>query len=74
MNTVAVVGWIVIFGALFTWQTMGLLRGSGWPTMSDMLRASMRPLAGRWLLFGVWLWVGWHVFVRDWEFFMRDRL
>ncbi len=71
MRTTAVVGWILIFAALFTWQAIGLLHGPPWPTMSDMLRAAMRPVLGRWLLFGLWLWIGWHVFVRGWEPFSR---
>jgi hypothetical protein len=73
VDTVAVVGWIVIFGALFAWQGIGLARGPEWPTMSDMLRSFMRPVAGRSLLFGVWLWIGWHLFVRGWEPILRGR-
>ncbi len=74
MHVVAIVGWIVIFALLFTWQGIGLARGPAWPTLSDIFRAFMGPLVGRWLLFGLWLWLGWHVFIRGWEFFMRSRL
>jgi hypothetical protein len=74
MRTVAVTGWIVILGALFIWQGLGLAWGSRWPTMSDMLRALTRPALGRWLLFGLWLWIGWHVFIRGWEFLLRRQL
>ena len=74
MRVVAVTGWIVILGALFTWQGLGLAWGPGWPTMSDMLRALTRPVFGRWILFGLWLWVGWHVFVRGWAFFLGRQL
>ncbi len=24
----------------------------------------MSPLLGRWLVFAMWLWLGWHLFVR----------
>jgi hypothetical protein len=72
MRTVAIVGWVVIFAALFTWQGIALAR-DGWPTMSDMLRAFTRPLAGRVVLFGMWLWLGWHVFIRGWDLFLRSR-
>jgi len=72
MRTFAVIGWVVIFAALFTWQGIGLAR-DGWPTMSDMIRAFTRPIPGRVVLFGMWLWLGWHVFIRGWEFFLRSR-
>jgi len=52
---VAVVGWLVVFGLLLGWQGAMLAHGPPWPTMSSMLRAFMRPLAGRVVLFGLWL-------------------
>lgn len=66
MRTVAVVGWLVIVGVLLTWQGIGLVQGEGWPTLTDFFRAFMRPAIGRAVLFGLWLWLGWHLFVRDW--------
>lgn len=66
----AVVGWGVIFAALLSWQGVGLVRDD-WPVLSDMLRAIMRNPVGRWFLFGFWLWVGWHLFIRGWRFFLR---
>jgi len=74
MRTLAIAGWAVILTALFTWQTLGLLHGPEWPTMSDMLRALMRTPVARWALFGAWLWIGWHVFIRGWELFLGERL
>ena len=65
MRPLAVVGWIVILGALFAWQGIGIALGSDWPTMSDMLRAFSRLPAGRIVLFAMWLWLGWHLFVRS---------
>jgi hypothetical protein len=26
----------------------------------------------RWALFALWLWFGWHTFVRGWHFLLRD--
>jgi len=26
---------------------------------------------GRWALFALWLWAGWHFFVRGWHFLLR---
>lgn len=65
MRAIAVAGWLVIVGALLAWQGLGLARGPEWPTMSDFLRAFMGPLLGRAIVFGVWLWIGWHLFVRS---------
>jgi hypothetical protein len=67
----AIVGWIIVFGAVLGWQAFMLVQGPPSPTMSSMLRAFMRPVAGRVLLFGIWLWIGWHLFIRGWGFFLR---
>jgi hypothetical protein len=72
MRVIAVVGWLVIVGALLVWQGLGLLRGPAWPTMSDFFRAFMSTAPGRYLLFGLWLWLGWHLFIRGWSFFLRS--
>jgi hypothetical protein len=31
----------------------------------------MRYPVGRWAVFALWLWFGWHLFVRGWHFFLR---
>lgn len=67
MRGVAVGGWIVIVTVLFAWQAVGLVRSPEWPTMSDLLRAFMGSWPGRWIVFGLWLWVGWHLFIRGRE-------
>jgi len=41
------------------------------PTLSATFRAIMRYPFGRWALFALWLWFGWHVFVRGWHFLLR---
>jgi hypothetical protein len=71
MRAIAIVGWLVIVGALLVWQGIGLVRGPEWPTLSDFFRAFMRNAPGRYLLFGLWLWLGWHLFIRGWDFFLR---
>jgi hypothetical protein len=71
MNTMAIAGWILIFLIGCTWEMIGLARGTDWPTVSDMLRAFMSPAWGRALLLAMWLWLGWHLFIRHWEFFLR---
>ena len=71
MRVVAITGWLVIVGVLLLWQGLALANAPEWPTLSSILRAFMRPVAGRFLLFGLWLWLGWHVFIRGWRFFLR---
>jgi hypothetical protein len=71
MRAGAVAGWVVIIGVLLAWQGLALVYAPAWPTMSDIFRTFMRPLVGRIVLFGLWLWLGWHLFIRGWRFFLR---
>lgn len=71
IRVIAIVGWLVIIGVLFTWQGLALVNGREWPTLSDIFRSFMKPLVGRWVLFGLWLWLGWHLFIRGSRFFLR---
>ncbi|CAN5843539.1 hypothetical protein BH23ACT12_BH23ACT12_13780 [soil metagenome] len=34
------------------------------PTLGDAVSAINRFRAGRWMLAALWLWAGWHLFVR----------
>ena len=64
--------WALLFGALFAWEGIGLVRtGSAYPTFSDVIRAVMRFPVARWALFALWLWFGWHAFIRGWHFLLR---
>ncbi len=69
---IAVILWAVAFAAILVLEGLGLtLRGHDWPTISDMFRSATRPVAGRWIFFALWLWAGWHFFIRGWHFFLR---
>lgn len=69
---VGLVGWAVIIGACLAWEGLGLVFGhERWPSLSDVLRTFTRPVAGRWILFALWLWLGWHLFVRGWQGLLR---
>jgi hypothetical protein len=68
------IGWVVIFAAFVSWEAVGLMVGHGWPTLSHVTRAVTRSPVGRWVLFGAWLWLGWHLFIRGWQFFLRGPL
>jgi Family of unknown function (DUF6256)/Family of unknown function (DUF6186) len=63
--------WAVLFGALFAWEGLALARVTGIPSLSDVVRVIMRYPPGRWALFALWLWAGWRVFVRRWQFLLR---
>ena len=63
--------WVVLFGAVFAWEGLALARVTGVPTLSDVFRVIMRYPVGRWALFALWLWAGWHFFIRGWHFLLR---
>jgi hypothetical protein len=74
-NHTPVIGWMawgLVLGAMFALEGLSLAKpGSGLPSFSDMFRAISSPLWGRWMLFAGWLWLGWHLFIRGWQFFLR---
>ncbi|MDQ4069018.1 MAG: DUF6186 family protein [Actinomycetota bacterium] len=35
------------------------------PTLGQAVSVLVRRRAGRWLALGLWLWTGWHLFVRS---------
>jgi len=63
--------WAVLFGALFAWEGLALARVTGVPSLSDVFRVITRYPVGRWALFALWLWAGWHFFIRGWHFLLR---
>jgi len=63
--------WAVLFGALFAWEGLALARVTGVPSLSDVVRVVMRYPPGRWALFALWLWAGWHLFIRSRRFLPR---
>ncbi|HUA43023.1 MAG TPA: DUF6186 family protein [Streptosporangiaceae bacterium] len=64
--------WLLLIGAVFAWEGLALSGISGSvPTLSATFRAIMRYPPGRWALFALWLWLGWHLFVRGWHFLLR---
>jgi len=63
--------WAVLFGAVFAWEGLALARVTGVPSFSDVVRLIMRYPVGRWALFALWLWAGWHLFIRRWLFLLR---
>jgi uncharacterized protein DUF6186/uncharacterized protein DUF6256 len=74
ISMIGIIGWAVIFGAFLVWEGLGLAIGQQWPTMSHMLRMLSRPVPGRLVLFGIWLWLGWHLLIQGWHFFLRGPL
>jgi hypothetical protein len=72
MRTIGYAGWVVIVAVFLIWQGLALVYAPTWPTLSEIFRMAMRPALGRAVLFGIWLWLGWHVFIRGWTFFLRS--
>ena len=67
------IGWAIVVAIVLGYQGFTLASpGDRWPAFSDIIREVMRYPAARWVLFGLWLWLGWHLFVRGWRFFLRD--
>jgi hypothetical protein len=72
LRLTGLIGWGLILGALLAWEGLGLVFGQErWPTISDMVRTVSRSVPGRWTLFALWLWLGWHFFYRGWKLFLR---
>ena len=63
------VGWSVLLAGLLLWELGGLL--FGYPRIGDVISRITRWRWAAYLLFGLWMWVGWHFFIRGWHFFLR---
>jgi len=56
--------WAVLIGAVFAWEGLALSGISGSvPTLSATFRVIMR--------YALWLWLGWHLFIRGWHFLLQ---
>jgi hypothetical protein len=72
LHALGLAGWVVVLGLGLAWEGLGLVFArEHWPSMSDLLRGLSRPIAGRWLLLALWIWLGWHLFVRGWHPLLR---
>ena len=68
---IGTVGWVLVIAAVIVWEGISVvIDDPAWPSASDMLRAATRPVLGRWILLGLWLWFGWHVLVTGWSGFL----
>ncbi len=66
--------WAVLLAGIAVLEGLSVtLRSHQWPSLSDMFRAATRPEFGRWIVFALWLWLGWHLFIRGWSFFLRGH-
>jgi hypothetical protein len=66
--------WAALFAGMVVLEGISLsTRGKDWPSLSDLLRAATRPVFGRWIMLAFWLWLGWHMFIRGWPFFLRGK-
>jgi hypothetical protein len=57
--------WALVIGVFLGYQGFCLLSDDDrWPPITEIFRDVIRYPAGRWVLSGLWLWLGWHLFVR----------
>ncbi len=64
--------WALIFGVALAYQGFAMIHSDDrWPALSEIIRRTMGHPFGRWVVFGLWLWLGWHLFMRGWRFFLR---
>ncbi len=74
LRVIGLTGWAVLLGLCLAWEGLGLVFGhEHWPSMSDLLRTVSRPVVGRWILLALWIWLGWHLFVRGWQPLLRGE-
>ena len=74
LRVIGLTGWAVLLGLCLAWEGFGLVFGhEHWPSMSDLLRTVSRPVVGRWILLALWIWLGWHLFVRGWQPLLRGE-
>jgi Family of unknown function (DUF6186) len=65
-----VLGWSAVVVVLALWEVAGAR--FGYPRLADASAALARHRAVRIVLFGFWLWLGWHFFIRGWRFFLQQ--
>jgi hypothetical protein len=64
--------WVLLLSGIVALESVALVRPhDAWPALSDLLRMVTRSQMGRWIAFGLWLWLGWHLFIRGWDFFLH---
>jgi hypothetical protein len=64
--------WALIIGVALAYQGFAMVHNNDrWPAFSDIIRSTMGNPFGRWVVFGLWLWLGWHLFMRGWHFSLR---
>ena len=66
---IGLIGWGVLIGAAVAWEIAGQVRR--FPTLGRLFGYAVSFRIGRWVLFGWWIWLGWHFFIRGWDFFLR---
>ncbi len=63
-RTPTLVGYGVLAAALVAGQVIALT-GRRIPTFGQAIALVSRWRIGRWLILALWLWIGWHAFVRS---------
>jgi hypothetical protein len=62
-RTITISGYVMLAAAMVTYQTLGLIRRET-ATLGQAVATLTRSSVGRSFILTVWLWLGWHAFVR----------
>jgi hypothetical protein len=61
--------WSLIMAMFLGYQGFCLVDANDrWPPITEILAVAIRNPVARAVLFGLWLWLGWHLFVRTARF------
>lgn len=61
---VILVGFIVLFAAMLSVDLLGRAGREPFQPLTRVLEAAMVRCSGRWLVWGAWLWIGFHFLAR----------
>jgi len=63
--------WLAVGIAFGVWEVGGYL--FDYPRLGNVLTYFTHVRRLRQLMYGFWLWLGWHFFYRGWVFFLRAQ-
>jgi hypothetical protein len=62
---VGTIAWASTVSLLLAWEAFShVARKPGYPTFARVARAFLGTTAGRVAMFGLWVWIGFHFFVK----------
>jgi hypothetical protein len=68
-NVMSTAGWLAIGIAFAVWEVGGYL--FDYPRVGNVLSFFTHVRTARLVIYGFWMWLGWHFFIRGWVFFLQ---